>query len=109
MDTRIEAVFILSLITLFAVLWLVAGADLLWEKSTADWLVAAGWCWFGIREKHYWLNAANRVYMEASKSHLMQMNKIKQQAEEISELTRNHNLSWHMITLSPYRSSEQPV
>jgi len=32
------------------------------------------------------------VYMEASKSHLMQMNKIKQQAEEISELTRNHNL-----------------
>ena len=33
----------------------VAGADLLWEKSTADWLVASGWCWFGVREKHCWL------------------------------------------------------
>ena len=30
------------LFTLFAVLWLVADADLLWEKSTAGWLVAAG-------------------------------------------------------------------
>ena len=25
---------------MFALLWLVAGADLLWEKSTAGWLVA---------------------------------------------------------------------
>jgi len=44
--------------TLFVVLWLVAGADLLWEKSTADWLVAgAGLVW----EKNCWLVAANRV------------------------------------------------
>ena len=28
------------IITLFIVLWPVAGADLLWEKSTAGWLVA---------------------------------------------------------------------
>ena len=27
--------------TLFAVLWLVAGADLLWEKNTAGWLIAS--------------------------------------------------------------------
>ena len=47
--------------TIFAWLWLVAGADLLWEKSTAGWLVAARWCWFGVREKYYWLDAANRV------------------------------------------------
>jgi len=32
------------------ILWLVAGADLLREKSTADWLVAGGW--FGVREKY---------------------------------------------------------
>jgi len=32
------------------VLWPEAGADLLREKSTAGWLVAAGWCWFGMRE-----------------------------------------------------------
>jgi len=31
---------------LFAVLWLVTGADLLWEKSIAGWLVAdAGLVW----------------------------------------------------------------
>jgi len=35
--------------------WLVAGADLLWEKNTAGWLVADGWCWNGVREKHCWL------------------------------------------------------
>ena len=29
--------------TLFAVLWLVASADLLWEKNTAGWLVLV-WC-----------------------------------------------------------------
>ena len=23
-----------------------AGADLLWENSTIDWLVAGDWCWF---------------------------------------------------------------
>jgi hypothetical protein len=34
------------------VLWLVAGIDLLCEKNTTDWLVAAGWCWFDVREKH---------------------------------------------------------
>ena len=42
-------------------LWLAAGADLLWEKSTAGWLVAAGWCWFGVREKYYWLDTPNRM------------------------------------------------
>ena len=30
--------------TVFAWLWLVAGIDLLRENSTADWLVAGGWC-----------------------------------------------------------------
>jgi len=30
----------------------VAGADLLREKNTADWLVTGGWCWIGVREKH---------------------------------------------------------
>ena len=42
-------------------MWLVADADLLWEKSTAGCLVAAGWCWFGVRIKYCWLDAANRV------------------------------------------------
>jgi len=37
---------------LFAWLWLVADANLLWAKSTADWLVAGSWCWFGVRENH---------------------------------------------------------
>jgi len=39
----------------FAWLWLMAGADLLWENSTADWLVAGGWCWFSMREQYCWL------------------------------------------------------
>ena len=30
----------ISHLAVFAWLWLVAGADLLWENSTADWLVA---------------------------------------------------------------------
>ena len=30
-----------QIFTLFAVLWLVAGADLLWEKNTAGWLIAS--------------------------------------------------------------------
>jgi len=30
--------------TVFAWLWLVAGADLLWENSTANCLLAGGWC-----------------------------------------------------------------
>ena len=34
----------------FAWLWLVVGADLLWENITADWLVAGAWCWFSMRE-----------------------------------------------------------
>ena len=29
---------------MFAWLWLMAGVDLLCENSTADWLVAGGWC-----------------------------------------------------------------
>ena len=37
---------------LFVWLWLAADANLLWEKSTADWLLAGSWCWFGVREKH---------------------------------------------------------
>ena len=36
--------------TLFVVLSLVAGADLMGEKSTAGWLLTDGW--FGVREKH---------------------------------------------------------
>jgi len=39
----------------FAWLWLMAGADLLWENNTADWLVAGGWCWFNMREQYCWL------------------------------------------------------
>ena len=27
-------------------------ADLLWESSTANWLVAGGWCWFSMREQN---------------------------------------------------------
>ena len=38
-----------------------AGADLLRKKSTIGWLVAGGWCWFGVREKYYWLIEANRL------------------------------------------------
>jgi len=44
--------------TLFAVfvwLWLMASADLLWDNSTADWLLAGGWCWFSMREQYCWL------------------------------------------------------
>ena len=36
-----------------------AGAGLLWEKSTVGWLVTAGWCWFDVRKKYCWLDAAN--------------------------------------------------
>ena len=39
----------------FTWLWLVTGADLLWENSTADWLIAGGWCWFSMREQYCWL------------------------------------------------------
>jgi len=39
----------------------VAGADLLRKKSTIGWLVAGGWCWFGVREKYRWLIAANKI------------------------------------------------
>ena len=39
----------------FAWLWLMAGTDLLWENSTADWLVTGGWCWFSMREQYCWL------------------------------------------------------
>jgi hypothetical protein len=35
--------------------WLVAGADLLWEKNTVGWLMADSWCWINIREKYCWL------------------------------------------------------
>ena len=42
---RIEQEF-----TLFGWLWLVAGTYLLWKKSTVDWLVTGGWCWFNVRE-----------------------------------------------------------
>jgi len=35
-------------------LWLVADADLLLKKN------AAGWCWFGVREKYYWLVVAEQ-------------------------------------------------
>ena len=31
-------------IAVFAWLWLMTGADLLWENNAADWLVADGWC-----------------------------------------------------------------
>jgi hypothetical protein len=41
--------------------WPVAGADLLWEKNIADWLVTGGWCWTGVREKHCWLEPASRT------------------------------------------------
>jgi hypothetical protein len=30
--------------------WLVAGADLLWEKNTAGCQVAGGWCWIDVRK-----------------------------------------------------------
>jgi len=33
-----------TMANLFGCLWLVAGTDLLWEKSTAGWLVADDWC-----------------------------------------------------------------
>jgi len=46
---------ILAIFAVFAWLWLMAGADLLWEKGTADWLVAGGWCWFSMREQYCWL------------------------------------------------------
>ena len=48
-------------VPLFVVLLLVVGADLLGEKSIAGWLVAAGGCWFGVREKYCSLIEANRV------------------------------------------------
>ena len=41
LDVNNKAVVI---ITMFAWLWLVAGADLLWEKSTGGWLMTGGWC-----------------------------------------------------------------
>jgi len=41
-----------------AVLWLVAGTAGGW------WLVAGGWCWFGVREKYCWLDAANIVELQ---------------------------------------------
>ena len=44
-----------SIHAVFAWLWLVAGADLLWDNSIADWLVAGGWCWFSMREQYCWL------------------------------------------------------
>jgi len=31
------------------------------EKNIVDLLVTIGWCWFGGREKYYWLDVANRV------------------------------------------------
>jgi len=31
-------------------------------------LLAAGWCWFGVREKYYLLDAANRVIDAGSKA-----------------------------------------
>ena len=31
-------------VPVFAWLWLMAGADLLRENSTTDWLVAGAWC-----------------------------------------------------------------
>ena len=36
----------------FARLWLMAGANLLWENSTADCLVTGGCCWFSMREQY---------------------------------------------------------
>jgi len=41
----------------FAWLWLVVGANLLWENNTANWLVAGGWCWFSMREQYCWLTS----------------------------------------------------
>jgi len=43
---------IFSRTAVFAWLWLVVGANLLWENSTANWLVAGGWCWFSMREQY---------------------------------------------------------
>ena len=41
----------LLVLALFSWLWLVTGADLLWEKN-----IVGGWCWFVVREKHHcWL------------------------------------------------------
>ena len=41
----------LLVLALFSWLWLVTGADLLWEKNTVG-----GWCWFVVKEKHHcWL------------------------------------------------------
>ena len=39
----------------FAVLVLEAAAEMVWEKNTADWLVAGGCCWSSVRGKHCWL------------------------------------------------------
>jgi len=38
---------------------------LLREKITVGWLVAGGWCWFGVREKYCWLagEAASKTKM----------------------------------------------
>jgi len=44
-----------NIIAVFVWLWLMAGADLLWENNTADWLVAGGWCWFSMKEQYCWL------------------------------------------------------
>ena len=48
--------------------WAVAGANLLRENSTADWLVAGGWCWFSMREQYCWLvgwqaKQTDRIYV----------------------------------------------
>jgi hypothetical protein len=37
--------------------WLMAGAGLFWEKSTADWLRLVAGDWFVLREKYCWLVA----------------------------------------------------
>jgi hypothetical protein len=37
--------------------WLMAGAGLFWEKSTAGWLRLVAGGWFVLREKYYWLVA----------------------------------------------------
>jgi len=39
---------------MFAVLWLVL---ICCEKK----VLLGGWCWFGVREKYYWLDAVNRM------------------------------------------------
>ena len=44
-----------NIFDVFAWLLLMAGADLLWENSTANWLVAGGWCWFSMRKQYCWL------------------------------------------------------